>query len=457
MSTDVKRIEHKLEVICAQMSQLVIGGQSPVTGTDAHHGASIISELQSVNAYFEVDGTEGEGPAILTATNVEDGLQVIESGLKEEHLVALYTPFFQEILDEVNSLNQSQLKLVNSECFTWLQVFASVSKNDLKPDLFIASHENVLYKAAYANAPSCQSDRNFGKFEKWKCRDSLNSIWDAKTTLNNEGKGKVFRYVQIAGQECKNHNGNAVPMRGVAFDAEKMMLITGLRNKIHHAIVLRMAGAGSRQILVDFLRNEHDEWAAAVRKCCTTLEISLGIINVDLILESQILLGAGGHGRAYRLEEGALKISLGRSMNKEYELMLGAYSRCPSIVVKPLRYYEQTKEDGTVLFSAYTMEDCGQPVENPTQQSLATALFYLHDAGLVHGDARLENIVKVGSSLKWIDFYESFSSSAESGRRHDVNTLVRSVCGEGVDISISDVNAYAKECTFDKLKSLMKF
>ena len=72
---------------------------------------------------------------------------------------------------KLNEQNQSQLVLVNGECFTWLQLSADVSKNELKPDLFIASHENVLYKAAHLNAPHCETERAFGEFGKWKCRD----------------------------------------------------------------------------------------------------------------------------------------------------------------------------------------------------------------------------------------------------------------------------------------------
>ena len=251
-------------------------------------------------------------------------------------------------------------------------------------------------------------------------------------------------------------------MRGVVFDAEKMMLITGLRDEINHASVLRMAAAGSRKYLFEFLSKEHDEWAAAVRISCQELRVVLGGINAGSISESQILLGAGGFGRAYRLEVGALKISLGRSMGKEHELMRKAYSQCPDYVVQPLEYHEQTDSNGNVLFSAYTMADCGQAVDRPVKraemQSLANALCCLHKAGLVHGDARLENIVMVDSSLKWIDFYKSYSSNSgtnKAARRNDVNTLLRSVFGQGVDISISDVNKYLEECTPEALKSLM--
>jgi hypothetical protein len=301
--------------------------------------------------------------------------------------------------DEVDDDNPppSQLKLVNSECYTWLKAPAPAPapKNDFKPDLFIASHENVLYRDhAYKNhAPACESDhRLFGTFAKWRCRDCLNSIWVANTTLNGEGKGKVFRYVQMAGHDCKDYEGNAVPMRGVAFDAANMMLVTGECSRINHAIVLRMDAAGSRQHLVDFLREGRDEWAAAVRVSCAKFDVSLGNINLGTPLESQILLGTGGFGRAYRLQDGALKISLGRSMAKEYEAMVSAHKQCPELVVRPLKYYEQSrKESREVLFSAYTMEDCGHAVDHDdvgkleTRVSLATALYDLHTAGLIHG------------------------------------------------------------------------
>jgi tRNA A-37 threonylcarbamoyl transferase component Bud32 len=155
-------------------------------------------------------------------------------------------------------------------------------------------------------------------------------------------------------------------------------------------------------------------------------------------------------------------------MSKEYELMHEAYERCPDIVVWPLRYHEETGEDGEVLFSAYTMADCGAAVARPLseilQESLATALFRLHAAGLVHGDPRVENIVMMGTSLKWIDFYDSFICFEEtkSARRKDVFTLLRSVLGEDADILTSKVltskvNAYVEDCTLDALKSLMKF
>ena len=250
-------------------------------------------------------------------------------------------------------------------------------------------------------------------------------------------------------------------MRGVAFDAESMIQITGLRERIVHISVLRMDAAGSRKYLINFLCAAHDDWAAAVEKSCAELKVTLGIIDVGSSNKSQILLGAGGNGRAYRLtEDGALKVSVGRRMEREHAQMLAAHERCPELVVKPLQYYEQLGEDGKVQFSAYTMEECGQAVTRPFSsdklKSLATALHGLHKAGVIHGDPRVENIVSVGSALKWIDFYDSFISLGTNfTMQEDVNTFVRSVCGDDRLISLEALSSYAENRTIDALMSLM--
>lgn len=433
---EVKLVYESLHRIENRLCNLSLDNSS-ISGTDAQHGEMIKLNLIDVGSYHEVERTDGE--AILPEHILTQGLELLADRQKEDALVALYTPVFQSILCGVNDKHQRQLELVNSECFTWFHVAGTSHKKDMKPDLFITSRENVLYKDAYANAPACTSERAFGIFGNWKCRDSLNSIWDAKTALNDEGMGKVFRYVQIAGQKFRDYKGEHVPIRGVAFDAERMMLIYGLDNVIQKVVVLRMAEGGSRQYLVNFLSQRCDVWADAVRASCMEFGVSLGEIEID----SPILLGAGGYGRAYRLERGgALKISMGRAMFGEYGHMHTAHEKCPDIVVSPQRYYQKNGEDGKVLFSAYLMADCGKPVASPIsnamQTLLATALGRLHKAGVFHGDPRVENIVKVGESLKWIDFFEGgnmIGDTNEAARDVDVRKLIRSVFGAVPDLS----------------------
>jgi len=453
----VHEVNTKLDMVITHQQ----GVQSPVTGTDAHHGAAMEQEVKKSGTYLAVEPTVG--PSVLTKTEVESGMALLQSGHKEDHLVALYTPYFQHIIAEVNAQMKLDLRLVNSECNTWVRVLEHERNKDLKPDLFVTSHENVQYKDAYANAPACSETRHFGRFPVWRCRDSLNSIWDAKVTLNDEGKGKVFRYVQIAAQECKDRNGYAV-MRGVVFDAQSMMLITGVRQTITSLTTLQMDAAGSRKLLVDFLCRASDPWAAAVKGACDALNVTLGDIAVgSQDSASQVLLGAGAFGRAYRLKgDEVLKVSIAMSMDKEFSLMKDAHELCSQLVVKPLRYHEHLGQDGEVVYSAYILAECGQAVPRPvpdatTKRALATALLGLHTNGVIHGDPRLENIVMIGTIsapvFKWIDFHEGYitTGGTTSGTKlADVNTFVRSVCP-----SHAPVHSYDQARTVDELVALM--
>eukprot|EP00981_Chlorochromonas_danica_P008599 scaffold2237_cov175-Ochromonas_danica.AAC.21 len=60
------------------------------------------------------------------------------------------------------------------------------------------------------------------------------------------------------------------------------------------------------------------------------------------------------------------------------------------------------------VFSAFLLEEIGERVnvEAPrTKEKCFSLLQQFHQlAELAHGDARVENIIKVGRSLKWIDF-----------------------------------------------------
>ena len=52
-----------------------------------------------------------EGRSILTEDHLTKGVEALKEGQKEDFLVALYTPLFQEVLDDVNA----QLELALDE------------------------------------------------------------------------------------------------------------------------------------------------------------------------------------------------------------------------------------------------------------------------------------------------------------------------------------------------------
>ena len=82
--------------------------------------------------------------------NVEDGptaipLEIIDLAAEfysqsprphESELISLYTPYLKDVVRDVSS----DLRLVNSECYPWIQYMSGYHKYDLKPDMFSAYH-----------------------------------------------------------------------------------------------------------------------------------------------------------------------------------------------------------------------------------------------------------------------------------------------------------------------------
>lgn len=81
--------------------------------------------------------------------------------------------------------------------------------------------------------------------------------------------------------------------------------------------------------------------------------------------------------------------------------MLRAHEVCPHEVMG-------VEEDGFAVFhddgGALVMSEVGEHYSKLNPQSIVESLKTLHNNGIVHGDARLENVVSVDNKPVWIDF-----------------------------------------------------
>ena len=96
------------------------------------------------------------------------------------------------------------------------------------------------------------------------------------------------------------------------------------------------------------------------------------------------------------------------------------------------------EEDGDARGAAYLMERVGAPASASSRRACRDvfgALAALHRAGVVHGDARLPNLLAVDGDLRWIDLAAGVVSEAPGAvapveqQRYDATTLARSVLG----------------------------
>ena len=151
-------------------------------------------------------------------------------------------------------------------------------------------------------------------------------------------------------------------------------------------------------------------------------------------MDSPCILGAGGNGVVFRVTANnniadgigacgssscsepaalgtkALKVVVGDSeaifrLNKEWEAAKSARALCDSVVSVGAIYCGAD-------FGAYTMDEVGSAVEISSveqKQALFILLLELHIRGVIHGDARVQNIIVLPTGkLMWIDFANAF-------------------------------------------------
>jgi hypothetical protein len=391
----------------------------------------------------------------------------------ENDLVSLYTPRLMEIVQRVNP----SLRLVNSECHTWLRCESLYSKCDLKPDLFSAHYSLVEFLSAYENAPKCSVDRFFGKFTSWESRCSIHCIWEGKTTIDMEGFGEACKYLQIAGHNILNHNDVLPQLKGVLFDKTEFWMITSCGTDIESLVKCKWSQGGSENLLLKFLQFE-DPWMDASDDLCQNYDVAIAdpSQSADSAYLPSAFLGAGANGRVFKLKLKAdqkqksdapnfatphpvLKVVVGtrsKSVEVEYRKMLKLLKR---EVVAPIVFpiidnsYSYGIING-VEYAGYLLECKGEKLERDKahkhKTKLAEALFRLHKNDVIHGDPRIENALLLQGQVKWIDFRDSIEVIAMKQLQTDVTILYKSL-GGNEELAADKILEYAKDIKIDTL------
>jgi DNA-binding Xre family transcriptional regulator len=351
--------------------------------------------------------------------------------------------------------------LINTEHnAAWIQCNSKASYN-LKPDLFTAHHHLIHFEAAYENAPKCTAARLFGKFSNWECRASIHCIWKAKWKINMSTFGEICKYLQIAGEDFTDYNGVALKLKGVLFDVEEFWMIRSSGNTIVDVMRCPWSQKGSMNQLENFL-HVVDPWLDAADALCRELEVTI----VDLTATTQgqsALLGAGAHGRVFMLTNGrSIKIVVGKNshkVEKEYKLMIQCLER---VDVNPFVFpiVKDSFRSGVAVgvhYAGYLLEGKGEkitlPVSPEVMTELVALLYALHSKDIIHGDPRIDNVLRLGSDLKWIYFRDYEMVTIKVNKRHDVKIFLKSV---GCILSDVEIDKYVEHTTLNNLTALIK-
>jgi hypothetical protein len=454
VSSDVKRQTLRLD----ELERPSQSGLNKVSASNTDHGVAIYNSL-SVTGNIKV-ASEGTGSSIMADDLIEEATLIYNQNPRphEQHLVNLYTPTLIKVVEEVNP----NLRLVNSEYFQWLRCMSGHRKSDLKPDLFSAHHPLIQYSPPYTNAPTCAVKRLFGKFISWESRASIHCIWDAKWKIDMQAFGEKCKYLQIAGEDCLDHNGVALKLKGVLFDKDEFWMIKSSGNTITEVEKCLWSQLGSKELLIGFLQG-NNPWLEATNALCD----ELGVTIVDYSESEQDLsawLGTGANGRVFRLIGGqVIKIVVGRKsdeVEKEYLLMLQhhKWDAITSLVFPVVEGSYRYGETRGVQYAGYLLAQEGLkialPVSKELKRDLAVSLCGLHSHGVIHGDPRIENVLILEGAVKWIDFRLSETVTTKISRRRDVDILYKSLGGV-VAVASAEIEAYVNDPSVEKLLSVL--
>lgn len=97
------------------------------------------------------------------------------------------------------------------------------------------------------------------------------------------------------------------------------------------------------------------------------------------------------------------------------DIMRAAHHVCPDEVMG-------VEEDGFAVFedgASLILSQVGDHYSKLDPQSIVDSLKTLHKSGVVHGDARLDNVVCVDGRPVWVDFADSILSPAMARTKDD--------------------------------------
>jgi hypothetical protein len=348
-------------------------------------GQEAINDLAVPNEVFPpVDGA----PSVLNREEQD----VLHKLTKEEDVVEYLTPHFERIFAVANA----NLVVVNPEIDKWFDTDRD-PQNYQKVDLF------VCHKALYTAFPTAvDRTRRFGELSNWILHECIGVVMKAKVDFTtsglNEAVGQIVNHGAYVAYLARNSIEQKV-VKLVLFDKHKFYFTHMNNGILTRLIESRWTDAGSETFLRESLYRP-SSWMKLLDAACQ---------RHSLAVEPGSFLGYGADGRVFKVsnsseEQYAVKLVLAKSVdNLTYEsnMLQSAYTVCPKHVIRVVHPSEDFEDIG-----GFMVTELGTMVERDEYKRIIEALVALHCSDIVHGDARLNNVVEVGESIKWIDFRE---------------------------------------------------
>jgi hypothetical protein len=421
-----------------KLDRLLLAQEAAVpTTTPAVLGASTMAALKKISGGIVVF-TETSGEPVLD----EAEALALEACTDEASIVRTVTPALLRLSgsDDFDDGSGVRPVLVNSENIGWLDDPKQPRPRNLlaKPDLFRTWTPFYLPRQGSSRQGSGPGFVFGSLASPLLQRDGcVREVYEAKAVrLADTQFGELVAYQRLIEGGCG----------GMLFNAREFWLYASENGHPVRLIKSKWRALGS----ADLVRNFFAEFRAAppVLRVLNTL-----LHQLHVRLADSPFLGAGACGRVFRAmrpttqagaaaDVMALKVfppsnAQWHAVSHEFEALKAAQNRgAPVARVDPasLHLLDDCEGGG----GGFLLLDVGSPfqVTSLTACTLVfTALQALHRAGVIHGDARLPNVIELtGGRLVWIDLLSGVCPSDGHGlavrsdlARFDARVLAKSI------------------------------
>jgi hypothetical protein len=430
--------------------EMRIAGSDIVSPTPVARGALILKELTAAGRVLDFTDCariDDGGDAMIT----EAQLPLLQNLNEAELCITLY-PLLAPLFEMHGSC------LVNSERVGWIPQVPGAPQFNRKPDFFAAPLYLYYGEKAYAadrlvdaklRALRQITPMKYGGMP-WNVRDLLDMTIEVKEKYGTVGLGELEIYLGFIAKDLPDRCFEA---RGMFIWDKGFILTKSFGGKVHHITKALWHTPGSKDLISAFVLgrppNPHK------------LAIELLCRDNNLTPEPCGYLGRGTRGVVIKCrshgELVALKVVVGQDnvdeIEKELEL-LANFSKKADIITPCSCLLRAVDVNPTGVGSAghikipcagYLMKSVGVPAPHSSLSekiAIVVSLNGLHKANIVHGDARLTNVVLVDEKLLWVDLMAGSHCIATSDYKADMRSLLRSLYGELSDTTIALLEQY---------------
>ncbi len=444
-------------------------------------GSQLLKSLKSGDAFKNLPDNSNQ-IAIFTSKDQEKANAFTKG--QESQFCAFLTVYLRKIF------NSCSFQVVNSENRPWIKAGGDKGTEN-KPDFYL-THEAFVQKSslppASSNAPN-NTDWLCGRLH-WECSDCPDII-EVKVTKGetNVGIGEIISNVShLSKHSVKEYD--RTNRYCALVNQEEFFLITCLTDGTPFQII---NSPWTRPGSLAAFRNFFNSRPALE----IVLADTLSKLNLTLhFLESgkkdnpfySALLGSGAIGRVFMVKDAAgstlaLKIAVNEENVYYLQKELDYLQVLPNdlFAKSNMKQIHKVENEGVTIGAGFTISPVGIAVSKlktnkPKAIEVFTALNNLHQAGYVHGDPRVQNIIQIPSSsssssssspssssssspslrkLVWIDAMATKRMLSPGDFSEDIKKLVQSWLNEThVKEQANDI--YGKSLSLDNLKKVLQ-